>query len=823
MSEQFRTFRNIVIRAFVFIAVYVLAVMISSRLINQYAPDTAVQMTSSTFPLVYMRQNGINFNCLHGYNHEMDVSQMRYSITPLSEKREVTICIQTFGASVDSVSYEVVTIDGTQSLENTKVVRLEEDGDYITSMLTLGDGMYMNQEYVLKLQVTTGGRNIYYYTHVLLADGLHTADYLNFAAGFWDKCINKTDLDTVGAAVEPDDTTDTEGTLAHMDIHDSVKQLTWGDLNPQIYYKPTPRLTEINENTATMTLDYRISATAENGSTEVYNVHEYYRLRFTDSRVFLLNFERTTDQIFNPESNVVTADEGILLGVTGKSVEYMADEKARVVAFIQENVLWTYRRSSGIFTRVFGFPQQADMDERDFYKENSLRIMKVTSEGDVTFAVSGYMNRGAHEGDNGVGIYYFDAGSSLINELCFLRTTENTERVQMDTETCLYMTQDARTVYILLGGMLQRVDLTEGTVETISSDVNNDCCRGSVSGRYFAWLKEGLMYGSGTIEFIDFETGQIREITGGENEYLRPLTFMKEDLVYGVAKGNDVAATHGGNGTFPMYRLNFMDGEGNTVKTYEPNGLYVVSVEQSDNLLNLKRVAWNGEIFADATPDQIVSTDTSDDVSLGMATKKDSRRQTVVLLRVGSSLADTTVTIGNSKMAAGRGSMVEMPQNPEPEDLFYVYASGGLDALCTYPNDAIVKADELFGVVVDHNQDYVWVRGDKDTEHEIELSDVPAVFTSGTLDTEKLEEGLGRKVVDLTGCTLDEVLYFVAHDKPVLVNTREGIKCIVGYDEYNTYLLNPGEEEWYYYGIQDSTDLFLASGNEFYSYTDSAA
>jgi hypothetical protein len=322
---------------------------------------------------------------------------------------------------------------------------------------------------------------------------------------------------------------------------------------------------------------------------------------------------------------------------------------------------------------------------------------------------------------------------------------------------------------------------------------------------------------------MDFETGQIREVTGEAGEYLRPLTFMKEDLVYGTAKANDVAAAHGGNGTFPMYRLNFMDGEGNVVKTYEPSGLYVVQVEQSDNLLNLKRVAWNGAVFADATSDQIVSTDTAGDVSLGMATKKESRRQTVVLLRVGSNLADTTVTIGNSKIAAGRGTMIEMPQNPEPEDLYYVYASGGLDALCTYPNDAIVKADELFGVVVDHNQHYVWVRGDKDTEHEIELSDVPAVFTSGTIDPEKLEEGLGRRVVDLTGCTLDEVLYFVAHDKPVLVSTKEGVKCIVGYDEYNTYLLNPGEEEWYYYGIQDSTDLFLASGNEFYSYIDTAA
>ena len=267
-----------------------------------------------------------------------------------------------------------------------------------------------------------------------------------------------------------------------------------------------------------------------------------------------------------------------------------------------------------------------------------------------------------------------------------------------------------------------------------------------------------------------------------------------------------------------MYRMNFSDGEGNIVKTYEPNGIYVVGVEQSDNLLNLKRVAWNGAQFAEATPDQIVSTDTSADVSLGIATKQESRRQTVVLLRVGGSLADTTVTVGNSKMAAGRGDMVEMPQNPEPESLYYVYAAGGLDALHTYPNDAIVKADELFGVVLDQNQNYVWVRGDKENEYEMDLSDVPSVFTSGTLDPEKLEEGVGKTIVDLSGCTLDEVLYFVSHDRPVLANTKEGVKCIVGYDEYNTYLLNPGEDEWYYYGIQDSTDLFLAAGNEFYSY-----
>ena len=36
-------------------------------------------------------------------------------------------------------------------------------------------------------------------------------------------------------------------------------------------------------------------------------------------------------------------------------------------------------------------------------------------------------------------------------------------------------------------------------------------------------------------------------------------------------------------------------------------------------------------------------------------------------------------------------------------------------------------------------------------------------------------------------------------------------------------MLKPGDTEWYYYGIQDSTDLFAASGNEFYSFLDTAA
>ena len=48
---------------------------------------------------------------------------------------------------------------------------------------------------------------------------------------------------------------------------------------------------EINTETAAFTLSYTIESSAGDINT-FYNVNEYYRLRWTDSKVYLLDFER---------------------------------------------------------------------------------------------------------------------------------------------------------------------------------------------------------------------------------------------------------------------------------------------------------------------------------------------------------------------------------------------------------------------------------------------------------------------------------------------------------------------------------------------------
>lgn len=45
-------------------------------------------------------------------------------------------------------------------------------------------------------------------------------------------------------------------------------------------------------------LDYVVTRVGQNGQSEYYNVEEYYRVRYTNTRMYLLNFERTMEEIF---------------------------------------------------------------------------------------------------------------------------------------------------------------------------------------------------------------------------------------------------------------------------------------------------------------------------------------------------------------------------------------------------------------------------------------------------------------------------------------------------------------------------------------------
>ena len=72
--------------------------------------------------------------------------------------------------------------------------------------------------------------------------------------------------------------------------------------------------------------------------------------------------------------------------------------------------------------------------------------------------------------------------------------------------------------------------------------------------------------------------------------------------------------------------------------------------------------------------------------------------------------------------------------------------------------------------------------------------------------------------MDRTGCTVEQVLYFVSLGTPVLAMVDQEAMLIVGYDEHNTILYDPAANSTRRMGLQDSHALFAAAGNVFLGY-----
>ena len=87
---------------------------------------------------------------------------------------------------------------------------------------------------------------------------------------------------------------------------------------------------------------------------------------------------------------------------------------------------------------------------------------------------------------------------------------------------------------------------------------------------------------------------------------------------------------------------------------------------------------------------------------------------------------------------------------------------------------------------------------------------VPVILNESLNDVE---------VLDLTGCSMDAVLYYVNRDIPVLA-MLDGNRAILltGFNEYNVVVMEPDTGTLYKKGMNDSAEWFEEQGNRFVTY-----
>lgn len=812
--------KKILIRIIVLLLVFTGSAAVFSLMINDETKMRTETMAQASLPLVYMVYRDVQMNPLHGYTKPMEATAVRDTLTPISTERDVSIKVETFGEEVSDIYFEVLTADGKTSLENTKVTAITEEEGAIAASFTLQNLMRMEQEYVLKIQLRCKERDVYYYTRVVQQDSLHTKEYLDFVISFSNRSLNKEGADSLALYLEPD--TDVEEVnLSFMDIHTTTDQLVWGELNPQIYYKSIPMIKELNETTATIVQEYLISAQNEEGKVELYTVNEYFRLRYADETVMLLDFERSTNEIFNPDNGVIT-DKGINFGICDRNISYVTDSQKQYFAFVVGGELWSYNASSGKMAQVFTFRQKDNSDYRDIYGQHEIKVLNLSTNGNMFFVVAGYMNRGHHEGESGVAVYYYDASSGGIEEKLFVDTTRSYDLLKADVQELSYVTDDQESFFLLVDGDVFEINLTTLEMTKLVENLKPNCYAGSESGRYFGYLEENEAYNSRTINLYDLDTKELRKISCGENERLRMVGFLGDALVYGIADAADIDSTHEGDELFPMKSLVIVNSHGEVVKEYGETGIYVTDTEISSQLLTLTRMKKSGDGWEEASEDHVVDN-SGGDASIGLTTQISTRKQTEMVLLVGEDFSVKTPQVVRSKMVVQpQEKQVTIPEKEHTDERYYVYAKGRLDSIYENANTAIVRADSQFGVVINQNQQYIWERGNRQTISEIPMEQISQSILSGTMDINALREEMPEKwVFDLTGCSMEAILYFISEGNPVIADTADGVRILLGYDQWgNVRFYEPGAEESYLLSDVDSEDLFERSGYVFIGFLD---
>lgn len=829
-----------IIKAAGFIGMLLIALMAVSRIVNKGNTDLTVEMEPASLPLVSMKLDGERVNCLRGYSEDMQANYLRDTLTPLPENRCLSVEIDTFGTEITGISYEVRSLDMTRLVENTEVYNYATDHERINAEFNIKDLIDDNREYILTtILEMSDGEKIRYYTRIVYREDLPVREELAYIMNFHNKTFDKSQAKELVTYLESNEEGD-NSSFHYVNIHSNFNQITWGELNVKEVNKPEVDILEMDASTASVKVRFLVSR-KDSRNDELYAAEEFFRIRYTPERIYLLDYERTMNQVFVPDG--AFANNKILLGITANELEFMENADGSVVAFVQENALYMYMNDANRLARLFCFYDEDNLDARTTYGKHDIKILSVDEAGNVRFLVAGYMNRGRHEGNVGVSVYYYDSAMNTIEEEIYIPYRKSYQLLRENMNMLSYINRN-NSLYLYLDGTIYGISLEDKSYTEVVSGLTDDMIVVSDSNQMAAWQEEDV------IRLIDFGTGKVRRIETKGEDRNRALGFIGEDIVYGSYRVNEVIREASGTVTIPMHTITIENKKGELLKTYHKENIYVTHVSIEENSINMKRIQINEESggYVVVEDDQIKNNQIKEVTKNTITTAVTELKERLVEIVLTGSTNPRLIKFLTPKevlFEGGRDLEFEEPSE-ERAPQFYVYAKGEIAGIHEKESEAVNDAFSVAGVVVNDVQEYIWQRGDRDMRTQIsEIEPVAAdeernslaacldalllyegtprndayLLSQGQTAMQILEENIEGQVLDLSGCSLSAILYYISQKTPVIARVENNQSVlIVGYDEKNTIVMDPMTGTIYRKGMNDSTEWFERSGNKFIAY-----
>lgn len=829
----------------VFVAVFLVTTIIANQFMNKNRDNMTTEMEVPSLPLLTMKIDDISYNQLYGYTEPTEIAFQRESVTILGENRDVDFQVQTYGTNVSGIRVEVRSEDGTRLIENSEVTEYHRVGMSIEGTIALKDLLEKDTLYSLVVVLEIDGdKEVRYYTRGVWSDSLHAKEKLEFVTDFHRRLYDPMAAKDLTKYLETNYSIEDNRSFHKVNIHSSFRQITWDQLGVNEATEPIVRLAEISKQTATVVVDYVVSS-KEGEKNTYYLAQEYFYIRYTADRMYLLDYERTTTQI--PVGSEMCQNDKIALGITGTDIPKKESEDGKQLAFVVANRLFTYNAGANKLGLLFSFYEEKVQDIRTLNNHHNIRILNVEDTGDVQFAVYGYMNRGRHEGQMGIAFYSFQSALNTVEEMLFIPYEKSYAMLDAEMEQLLSL-NDGGDIYLLLNNRVYRINLTERVFEVILEQAEESGFMVSENHEIGMWqyVKEGSDVPG--VKMCHFETNTSYDLPIGENEVLVPLGFMDKDIICGVVWKEDIVTEHTGGKFYPMHKLTITDANGQVLKVYEQEGIYVTGIKAVDNHITLYRAkkTSNGS-FEKIADDHIMNNDEDSQGKNTIAVAVIDRYKEYVQIKVSQSINEDTLAVMTPKEVAHEGEReLALPKNPE-DHRFYVYGRDVVQDIFSEPANAVRLAYETAGTVTDGQGRVLWKKGNLVTKNQIMAIREPERTTPGKslavcLDTISEFEGLVRPsevrlnqgktalqimkedlsdytVLNLSGTNLDAVMYYLNMDIPILVLLNRGEAVVLtGFNETQVVVMDPSKGSLYKISKNEATKWFSESGNSFITY-----
>jgi len=807
-KEKVRTRKYLILIAA--IAVVVMAVLAVILVMNHKRSQETVyysELTDCTLPTLSMIYHDKEINRTFGYTEEMDLQYIRDSIFILDSGYDMDIVADMYGNGITSLEFSVVDIDNRQLIQKSQVTDYKlTDDDRLSATLRIDNTIDPDLEYFIDILLTDGNnRPIHYYSRIMLNTTSPVNEMMELVEEHHNALYDKSKQDYLVQFQTPNSAVNDSTNFGNISLYSNVGSMSWGTMAVRVITEPVISIVDVDSDIGFYRLKYQVTHTAEDGTEEYYNVSEYYRTRMYGDNQFILSYERHADQIFIPTAANV-GNKSVLIGIASDpDIQTMTNAEGNRNVFVADKAIWFMDTDTKTLQKVFSF-ETNPVDLRQNYDQHDIKLLKITDDGDFQFIVYGYMNRGMHEGQAGIGLYTYYSDRNEVRENIFIPSHLPFQVLRNSIGTLCYLNNNG-ILYIMLDEFVYALDSNANRASLYVSGLNEDNYKVSVNGRMLAWQDEGADNTATRINVADLENERTYHVTAMEGRNIKVMGFLENDLVYGEGDSGFIYTAENGKEYLMMDDLYVVNGNNVIQTTEHSNGGYYITSVVEYNRVVIDRVARVGNEFKQGDEFTLFSTEMDDYPTPHLYTVYDENRRTIHYIEVVRNMEPNRQVMINDTMKITLSSeeATDVGDMLSDNGKYYVYAAGEVVDILTNPADAIMSAYYATGVVVT-SDGYFYRRSSRPISVELTDASIESAIEAYEQET----------ALNITGIYLRQAMYYTGRKIPVIWEWNDDVYVICGYDLYdnlNLRNIRTGEERLVAY--DDVDQVFDEAGRCF--------